>query len=336
MSRVERLDGYQRRHRWLGFPLAVIYKFFDDRGQHLAAMVTYYAFVSLFPLLLLLFSGLGFVLQSHPGVRGDIEQALLRNFPTIGPDLKRNIQTFNGSGIALTVGVLGTLYGGLGAMQAAQASFNLIWGVPRSEQPNPLFSHLRSFLLLMLLGSAVLLSTGGSAILATANGISRQLGPAIQIGGYILNYAISVALWALAFRVLTAVPLRLKQVLPGAAIAAGGWIGLQILGSAFIARQLTQNNALYGVFAVVLATLAWFYLQSLIVMLAAEVNVVRDRRLWPRSLLTPFTDDVELTPADKKAYAMYAATLRFKGYQRVTTDFAKPGTVDDEPRRPAG
>src|SRR5205823_1249794 len=72
MSWVQRLDRYQRRHRWLGLPLAVIYKFFDDRGPYLAALVTYYAFVSLFPLLLLLFSALGFFLQGHPDVRQEI------------------------------------------------------------------------------------------------------------------------------------------------------------------------------------------------------------------------------------------------------------------------
>jgi YihY family inner membrane protein len=331
VTRVERLDRYQRRHRWLGLPLAVIYKFFDDRGPHLAALVTYYAFVSLFPLLLLLFSALAFFLQGHPDVRQDVQQALLRNFPTIGPDLKRNIETIHGSGIALSVGVLGTLYGGLGAMQAAQASFNLIWGVPRNKQPNPLRSRLRSLALVLLLGSGVIVSTGGAAILSTANGISRQVGPAIEVGGYLLNYAISIALFVAAFRVLTALPLRVRQVLPGAAISAGGWIVLQILGSSFIAQMLTNSNALYGVFAVVLATLAWFYLQSVIVMLAAEVNVVRLRRLWPRALLTPFTDDVELTPADRQAYAMYAATQRFKGFEQVTTDFARPATTDDDP-----
>jgi YihY family inner membrane protein len=335
MSAVERLDGYQRRHRWLGLPLGVIYKFFDDRGPHLAALVTYYTFVSLFPLLLLLFSALGFFLQGHPDVRQDIEHALLRNFPTIGPDLSRNIETFQGSGVALVVGVLGTLYGGLGAMQAAQASFNLIWGVPRNEQPNPIRSRVRSLALLLVLGTGVLVSTGGSAVLSTANGVSNQLGVAIEVAGYLLNYLISIALFSAGFKLLTAIPLRLRQVLPGAMIAAGGWIGLQILGSIFIANVLTKSNALYGVFAVVLATLAWFYLQALIVMLAAEVNVVRDRRLWPRSLLTPFTDNTPLTPADRQAYAMYAAAQRFKGTETVTAEFSKPAAEDEEHRPPS-
>ncbi|MGH3547099.1 MAG: hypothetical protein ACRDQU_03045, partial [Pseudonocardiaceae bacterium] len=59
-----RLDRFQRRHTWLGFPLAVIYKFVDDQGGYLAVLITYYGFVSLFPGLLLLISVLGYTLQS--------------------------------------------------------------------------------------------------------------------------------------------------------------------------------------------------------------------------------------------------------------------------------
>ena len=63
---VDSLDAYQRDHRWIGFPIAVIYKFTDDQGSYLAALITYYGFLSLFPLLLLLVTVLGFVLQGDP------------------------------------------------------------------------------------------------------------------------------------------------------------------------------------------------------------------------------------------------------------------------------
>src|SRR5688572_866437 len=60
MRLTERFDRYQRRHPWAGYPIAVIYKFFDDQGTYLAALITFYGFLSLFPLLLLLSSILGF------------------------------------------------------------------------------------------------------------------------------------------------------------------------------------------------------------------------------------------------------------------------------------
>jgi YihY family inner membrane protein len=334
MRGVDRLDRFQRRHGWLGLPLGVIYKFFDDRGPYLAALITYYAFVSLFPLLLLSFSVLGFVLQGHAELRHDLEREVLKKLPGLGPQLK--IETFHGSGIGLVVGILGTLYGGLGAMQAAQASFNQIYGVPRNEQPNPLKSRIRSLGLLAVLGSGVLISTGIAAALSTTNGLSRQLGTAVLVGGYIVQYALNFALFSAAFQLLSAAELRLSQVLRGGLIAAGLYMLLQIFGTSYVSHR--AHASVYGVFTVVLATLAWFYLQSLILVLAAEINVVHDRVLWPRSLLTPFTDRVELTAADRRVYAMYAASQRFKGFEQVTTDFAdaadgRPAADAEEPAR---
>jgi membrane protein len=322
MSAVRRLDRYQRRYVWLGLPIAVVYKFFDDRGPYLAALVTYYAFVSLFPLLLLFFSAAGFFLAGDPGLRRDLERAALQDFPAIGRKLSENVATFRGSGLGLAVGVLGTLYGGLGAMQAAQAGFNRIYGVPRNEQPNPFFSRLRSLALLALLGSGVLVSTGIAIVLSTANSLSRELGPPIHAAGYVLDYGLNGALFSAAFELLTARDLRLREVIRGGMIAAAAWMLLQIFGSSYLAQRLHRSNALYGVFAVVLAALAWLYLQSLILMLAAEINVVRQRGLWPRALLTPFTDNVELTTADRRVYEMYLQTERFKGFERVHVEFS--------------
>ena len=332
MGRLARLDRFQRRHTWLGMPLGVIYKFFDDRGPYLAALITYYSFVSLFPLLLLAFSVAGFVLQGHPELRHDLEQTARQRIPGIGPHL--SIETFHGSGVALAVGIIGTLYACMGAMQASQASFNTIYGVPRNEQPNPFKSRIRSLGLIALLGTGILLSTGIAALLTTANDLSRQLGPLIQVGGYVLNYVVNFVLFSAAFQLLTARELRWRQVMRGGLIAAGLYMLLQIFGSSFVSR--TARASLYQVFAVVIATLIWMYLQSLILILAAEINVVHERRLWPRSLLTPFTDNVELTAADRRAYEMYAAAQRFKGFERVTAEFLDGRAVGggDEPGSP--
>ncbi|HEY2652934.1 MAG TPA: YhjD/YihY/BrkB family envelope integrity protein, partial [Solirubrobacteraceae bacterium] len=234
MSWVDRLDRYQRKHAWLGVPIAVIYKFFDGRGPYLAAVITYYAFLSLFPLLLLSFSILGFVLQGAPELRADLENAALEKLPGIGAHLGTGIQHFQGSGLALVVGVIGLLYGGLGATQAAQASFNQIYAVPRNEQPNPIKSRIRSLGLLALLGTGVLLSTGLAALLTTANGVSRQLGTAIVVAGYVLNYLLNFALFSVAFRLLTTRDLRIRQVMRGGLVAAGLYLLVQIFGTRYV------------------------------------------------------------------------------------------------------
>lgn len=332
MSWVDRLDRYQRTHAWLGVPIGIIYKFFDDRGPYLTAVITYYGFLSLFPLLLLSFSILGFVLQGHPELRMDLEQTALKQLPGIGPHL--GIHTFQGSGAALVVGIVLLLYAALGAMQAAQASFNQIYGVPRNEQPNPIGSRIRSLGLLVLLGSGVLLSTGLAALLSTANGVSKQLGTAILVGGYVVNYLINVVLFSAAFQLLTARDLRFRQVVRGGLLAAGLYLLVQIFGASYVAH--TAKLSVYQAFAVVIATLIWMYLQSLILVLAAEINVVYNQNLWPRALLTPFTDGVDLTAADRRVYTMYATTQRFKGFERVTVEFAprsdqRAKAGDDQP-----
>ncbi len=259
---------------------------------------------------------------------------MLSNFPVIGHQLYSDIKGLRGSGVGLAIGVLGTLYGGLGATQAAQTSFNQIYGVPRSDQPNPFRSRLRSLGLLALLGSGVLLATGLTVILSTANGISHNLGDAVQVAGYGVSYVVNVSLFSTAFRLLTARDLSYRQVLPGGVVAAALWMLVQGFGSSLISHVLTHWGHLYGGFAIVLVTLAWLYLQSVILVLSAEINAVREYRLWPRSLLTPFTDNVQLTGADRRAYRQYAEAQQFKGFETVTAAF-EPVPDRDAPDAPS-
>jgi uncharacterized BrkB/YihY/UPF0761 family membrane protein len=224
--------------------------------------------------------------------------------------------------------VVGTIYGALGAMQAAQVAFNQVYGVPRNEQPNPVKSRIRSLGLIALLGTAVLLSTGIASIVSTAGDVLQQLGLhhyriEVTFGGYVLAFVLNSALFTAAFELLTARDLRIHNTITGGLLAGGLWELLQVFGSRYVTHEVNHSGSLYGLFGVVLALIAWIYLQALALMLAAEVNVVLHHRLWPRALLTPFTDDVELTDADRRAYHMYAMVQRFKGFERVDTDFAK-------------
>ena len=141
---VESIDAYQRDHRRLGFPLAVAYKFSDDQGPYLTALITYYGFLSLFPLLLLLVTVLGFVLQGDPDLQARLVKSTLAELPIIGSQLRENVQSLKGSGVGLAVGILATLYGCLGAAGATQNAFNRAWAVPRNERPNPIALRLRS------------------------------------------------------------------------------------------------------------------------------------------------------------------------------------------------
>jgi membrane protein len=311
---------------------------FEDRALYLAALVTYYAFVSLFPLLLLFTSIAGFVLQGDPHARQQVLNSAFRTFPGLASELQKNITGFRGSGAGLAVGIVGVLYGGLGAMQAAQTAFNTIYAVPRNSQPDPIKSRIRSFGLLLLLGTGILVSTGISAVFATHNSLTAGLGVGVTVISYLVALVINVALFTAAVQLLTARDLKVGDVITGGAIAGILWQILQSLGSRYVAHEVSHGSAFYGVFGVVLATIAWIYLESLALMISAEINVVIHHQLWPRALLTLFTDKVELTPADVKAYSMYAGAQRFKGFEVIRATFDKHDKHDKpgEPGTPPG
>ncbi len=80
------------------------------------------------------------------------------------------------------------------------------------------------------------------------------------------------------------------------------WQLLQSFGAVYVTHIVRSASRTNGVFALVLGLLAFLYLTSVTLVLCAEINAVRVDHLYPRALLTPFTDNVSLTPADRKAY----------------------------------
>src|SRR5215207_1835188 len=336
MNLAGRLDRFQRRHHAAGYPLAVIYKFVDDQGNYLTAMITYYAFLSLFPLLLLLTSILGFALHDDPELQERVLDSALSRLPVIGQQLGENVQSLQGSTVAVVVGLLGSLYGSLGVVQAAQNAFNEVWAVPRNSRPNPLRARLLSLGMLVVLGFGAVVSTALSAVSSVADRIGDAeldsgLRVLLSLGAMVLN----VALLAFAFRWLTARSVGTRTVLPGAIGAAIAWQILQSIGTYYLGNTLRGTSATYGLFGVVLGLLVWLYLSAFAVVLGAEANAVLARRLWPRALLTPFTDDLRLTRGDRAAYASYAETERFKGFQNVDVSFDQepPAEPGEESRR---
>ncbi len=97
MGMVSRADAYQRRHRWAGLPLAVLYKVADDQGTYLAAQITYYGFVAAFPLLLLLATILGYALHGNPHLQRQVLDSALAQFPVIGGQITADIRSFHGT-----------------------------------------------------------------------------------------------------------------------------------------------------------------------------------------------------------------------------------------------
>ncbi|MER6923979.1 YihY/virulence factor BrkB family protein [Streptomyces spiralis] len=336
MDVLARLDAYQRRHRWAGLPLAVIYKFYDDQAAYLAALLTYYGFLSLFPLMLFLVAVLSSVLSSSPHLQHQLLNSALSEFPVIGDQIAHNIHSFHGSSIAVAVGVIGSLYGALNVAQAAQHALNKIFAVPRHARPDPLRSRLKGLKFLSLLGLGLCVITGVSTAAEWAAGIfGARLAVGVQVAAGILAVLLNAALLVGSYRLLTRHRLPLRVMWGPALGAACAWQGLLWGGTYYVGHVLKGTTATYGLFGIVLGLLAWIYLGALVYLVTAEISAVRCMRLWPRSLLSPFTDRVHLSPGDQRAYRSYATTESFKGFERITVHFdPPPHTGTGEERTP--
>jgi len=331
-SRVlDALDRYQRTRRWVGFPLAVIYKFTDDQGPYLAALIAYYGFLSLFPLLLLLVTILGFALQGDPQLQAELLDSALGQFPVIGAQLRDNVHSLTGSGVGLAVGIVLTLYGCLGVAGATQNAFNRAWAVPRNRRPNPVTARLRSLLLLPVLGAGILVTTALATLTTGAGTYGADVGTALRVLAIVLAVLANIGQFLLVFRVLTASEVPTRDLRVGAVVAGVGWQVVQLLGAYFMTEVLRGRSEAYGVFGLVLGLIAWIYLLALVTVLATEINVVAARGLWPRALLTPFTDRVQLTPGDERAYTGYADSEQHKGFEVIDVGFepSTPGSREE-------
>ena len=325
MGVVDRIDHFQRRHKVVGFPLAVIYKFIDDFGGYLAALLTYYAFISIFPMLLLLSTVLGLVLADRPDWQEAILTSAVSEFPIVGDEL-RETGTLGGGPLGLVIGGLAALYGCLGVGQALQYGMNTAWMVPRNSRPNPFLSRGRGLLLLLTAG-VVLVSTTVMTAFLRSRLSGTYVGEFIDLISIIVNSLV----FAFVYIIATTRRLNLRDVLPGAVIAALLWQVLQSVGATYVGTVIARASNLNSVFALVLGMLVFLYTLSVIVLITVEINVVRKDRLYPRALLTPFTDNVDLTPADVKAYRRQAAAQRLKGYQKIEVRFERDKAAPKDP-----
>ena len=287
---LRRVDRFQQARKWLAFPFAVVKKFGDDQAGNLAALIAYYGFFSMFPLLLVFVSVLGIVLHGHPHLQDAIRHSVLADFPVIGSTLKVNALKSNGG--ALAIGLVGGLWAGMGVTQAAQNAMNEIWEVKRKDRPNFLKSRLRGLLMLFVLG----LILSGSVVLSGLGAAGGRFSMPLRIVGYLGSLVANVLLFLLAYRILTVRRLSWNDVFAGAVTAGILWTVLQAMGGYYVGHQVKNASQVYGTFALVIGLLVWIYLGAQVTLYCAEINVVRVRHLWPRSLVQP-----PLREADQRA-----------------------------------
>jgi len=308
---LRRFDRFQQRHGLVGFPIAVMQKFGNDQAGGKAALMAYYGLFALFPLLLLFATILGWLLTDNPSLHRQLLNSAFANFPIIGSQLRQNTHSLQGNWFGLTVGVLGTLYGAQGVGQAALNAMNTVWNVPYKNWPNFFKRRLRGYLWLASLSLATVAST-----VIAGFGTTWLHGDLAWLWSLLVAFVINLGVFYVIFTVLTAYPLGLRDVWLGVLLGTIFWQALQALGGLYVRHSLTNASDVYGFFAIVIGLLSFLFLAAQLTLLAAEVNVVRHYKLWPRSLTQP-----PLTAADRATFERLALVEERRPEVRVTIGF---------------
>jgi YihY family inner membrane protein len=289
-------------------------KFGDDSAGSLAALISYYAFASIFPLLLVFVTVTGIVLRSHPSLKATVYKKAEANFPGYGSTLIHSVGSMHQAGFALAVGIILTLLGARGVANAAQHAFNQVWEVPMVRRPGFLPGMLRSIALILVVGIGQIVTLIISGLAGGAGHVFSGVGA--YVAATVVALILNVGLFWVAFRLATASEVPGRDLWLGAIISAVAWQILQSVGTFLLRHFVTHASAASGTFSLVLGLLAWFYLQAQITLYAAEINVVHARGLWPRSMFPP-----PLTEIDQRAYEMYAKVQQRRKEQEIESRF---------------
>ena len=311
---LRRIDSFQRRHRSSSYLFGVVKKYGDDGCGALAALLAYYGFLALFPLLLLLFTLLGLLFGTDVALQQRVIHSALAQFPVVGRQLARpggisSLKSTTAVGLVVSVAIL--LWGSLGVTQAGQRAMADVWNVAHAQRPGFVPRLGRSLGFLGVLALDVVVSTVLAGFV-TSGRPSTWAAFAVVVVGLMVN----IPLFLLGFRILTPRAVATATLRQGAVIGALGWSLLQYGGTWLVTHELRHASQLYGYFASILGLMSFLYLSAVITLYAAESNVVRARRLYPRSLVQP-----PLTDADRSVLTAIAQQSRRRPEQVVTTSF---------------
>jgi YihY family inner membrane protein len=309
---ARRADAAQQRWLPTAFVVGVAKKYGDDNGGVLAANLAYAAFVSVFPLLLILVTVLVNIAADNRGLRAAIVSGATSQFPYIGKQLADNIHALHQSSlVGLVVGLLLLAWGVTRLAQAGLFTMAQVWNLPGPDRPGYFPRLARSGVFLLVLALGVIISTLLASLVTFG-----QHAFAFRALAQVLAGLANIGLYYLGFRALTPKVIRPRQLLAG--VIAGGifWSVLQALG-AYLVHHYLRADSVYGtIFGTVLGLLAWIYFGVQGTVYAAEINVVLAHRLWPRALVPP-----PLTAADRASMALQALQNQRRPEQLVQVSY---------------
>lgn len=311
---IQRLNAWQQRHKRVAFGFAVIKKFSDDEAAYQGALITYYGFLSLFPLLVVGTSVIEIIARHNQHLQTRMIDAISSYFPGFGSQLQTHIQGVHQTGLVLVIGLLFMLYGARGGAAALQHALNHIWLVPRRKRAGFPIAQLKSLSIVVVGGVSLLTAAVLSGYATSLNHsalfkiVPSAISALLLFGTFLFIYRVGTEANNIKFRDLAL----------AAIISAIGLQIFQTLGGYYVTHELKHLSSLYGTFALVLGLLAWIYLQAQLMLYAVEISTVRALRLWPRSL-----DSQQLTAGDRRAYSLHAKKEHLVNEEQIDVAYAK-------------
>jgi membrane protein len=278
------MDRFQSRRPWTAVLVAVWRKSADDQAGYLAALICYFGFVALFPLLLIFVTLLDITLKSHPGLHRDLLKSALMQYPVLGDQINNSLGQVSGTGLRLGIGIAVLVLGTRGVAFAMQNALCNIWEISRPDRPNFFKRSLYGLALVVAIGSGLVVTSFLSGIAGGAGHLLTSFGA--YVGAVAISLTLNVGVFWLAFRLATMRMVPWRNLRFGAMLAALVWQVLQVTGGYAVTHSLQRVSTLYGAFGVVLGLLGWLYLQATVTVYCAEVDAVLAKGRWPRSLLS--------------------------------------------------
>ncbi len=312
---LDGIDRWQQRRPLPAFVVALAIRYREDRGRQYGALLSYYGFVSLFPLLLAVVTVLGIILEGDPTRRERILDTVYDTIPVVGEQLRKDPASLSTNGVVLIVGLLVSIWSGLAVVRVAQDALNLQWAVPRSNRPHFVTRQLRALAAFAIVGLGILGATAATSVAAFLPDLAlsgRLLGAASAI-------ALNVVVLTLSYRILIQAQMAWRALLPGGVAGGVALWAVQLVGGTYVTRVIAGASDVYGGFASMFGLLVWIALLARVILLANEISVVGAKRLWPRALRPS-----NATAADRRAIEESAQrVLRYSG-TRVQVVTAEP------------
>ena len=274
------IDNFQQKHAYVGFPVAVVKRYGDDKAGREASLIAYYAFLALFPLMMVFITVVSIVISNDPQLQARVSGEVFRYFPALGSRLEGSVHTLKGSGVPLILEILALLFGTRGLAVTLQESFNTVWHVEKEHRPSFIGDNLRSLSMVVAAGTVIIAGT----LISYALGGILDFGIIGTVLIAVVNLAIISGLFFVVFRLGTSNRIKSHWLIPGALIAGFGQQIVQHFGVRIMSHQLPKLSDSYGTFALALGMMFWIYLQAQIILYALEITAVRAQKDWPKKL----------------------------------------------------